>query len=195
MHPGCCVCRYVQSSWQYQVTASEGAAAALAGCRARRLAHGGPAALRKYAQGLISAHRLDDTFYVYDLGNTTRLLKVCVSAAAALPPPAQCMHLTFMPLHAPSQSCRHLACSSRPHGLCAALPRIACFIIATHQSKGPGPQLRQAALPAGLRVGALTSARMHDDHIHLWHTIMGHLPAICLRGPSVTSALRVGSSL
>jgi len=65
----------VRASWQYKATGSVKAAAALAEFRARRLPTGGPDGLAAQATALIEAHGLDDTTYIYDLGNTTRLFK------------------------------------------------------------------------------------------------------------------------
>jgi len=58
------------------------AAAVLASFGCARLPAGGVHALSRHASGLIAAHRLDDTAYVYDLGNPLRLWRAW---RAALP--------------------------------------------------------------------------------------------------------------
>eukprot|EP00878_Enallax_costatus_P001721 GHUV01001877.1.p1 GENE.GHUV01001877.1~~GHUV01001877.1.p1 ORF type:complete len:548 (+),score=160.60 GHUV01001877.1:260-1903(+) len=76
----------VRNCWQYKATGSARAAAVLALCRARRLSSGGPTGLAAEASNLISAHGLDDTTYIYDLGNTTRLFKAWKGALPRVQP-------------------------------------------------------------------------------------------------------------
>lgn len=58
-----------------QATGCTPAAAVLAEVHARRVRTGGPKGIAREAAALIAQHSLDDTVYVYDLGNTTRLFK------------------------------------------------------------------------------------------------------------------------
>lgn len=69
-----------------QATGSTRAAAVLALHRARRLVSGGPAGLAAEAARLIAEHGLDDTTYIYDLGNTTRLFKAWKAALPRVQP-------------------------------------------------------------------------------------------------------------
>jgi ornithine decarboxylase len=69
-----------------QATGSVKAAAALAEFHARRLPTGGPEGLAAQAAALIEAHGLDDTTYIYDLGNTTRLFKAWRGALPRVQP-------------------------------------------------------------------------------------------------------------
>eukprot|EP00882_Tetradesmus_deserticola_P014389 GHRQ01015301.1.p1 GENE.GHRQ01015301.1~~GHRQ01015301.1.p1 ORF type:complete len:196 (+),score=51.54 GHRQ01015301.1:280-867(+) len=76
----------VKNSWQYQSTGSARAAAVLAEHRAKRLVTGGPRGLAAQAASLIAQHGLDDTTYIYDLGNTTRLFKAWRAALPRVQP-------------------------------------------------------------------------------------------------------------
>jgi ornithine decarboxylase len=76
----------VRNCWQYKATGSTRAAAVLALCRAHRLTSGGPAGLAAEAANLIASHGLDDTTYIYDLGNTTRLFKAWKAALPRVQP-------------------------------------------------------------------------------------------------------------
>ena len=58
-----------------QITGSARAAAVLAEFKARRIPAGGPRGMAAQAAALIAQHSLDDTLYIYDLGNTMRLFK------------------------------------------------------------------------------------------------------------------------
>jgi hypothetical protein len=58
-----------------QCTGSFKAAAVLAEFRTKRLVSGGLQGMAGEASALIAAHGLEDTTYIYDLGNTTRLFR------------------------------------------------------------------------------------------------------------------------
>lgn len=76
----------VAASWQYRKTGSAPAAAVLASLGAKWLPAGGPQALTDTGSALIAAHGLDDTFYVYDLGNTVRLWRAWRAALPRVQP-------------------------------------------------------------------------------------------------------------
>ncbi|KAI8467817.1 MAG: pyridoxal-dependent decarboxylase [Monoraphidium minutum] len=76
----------VKMSWQYKATGSVAAAGVLADLGARRIPHGGPAGMKRVAASLIKAHGLDDTTYVYDLGNTVRLFRAWRAAMPRVAP-------------------------------------------------------------------------------------------------------------
>jgi hypothetical protein len=50
----------------------------LASLGAKQLTHGGPRGMAEVAEQMIKQHDLDDTFYVYDLGNTVGGGGLCV---------------------------------------------------------------------------------------------------------------------
>ncbi|KIY94504.1 ornithine decarboxylase [Monoraphidium neglectum] len=77
---------FVKKSWQYKATGSVSAAAVLADLHVRRVPHGGPEGMKRVAAGLIKANALDDTTYVYDLGNTLRLFKAWRAAMPRVAP-------------------------------------------------------------------------------------------------------------
>lgn len=74
------------SSAASQFTGSARAAAVLAEHRTKRLPSGGPSGLAAQAAALIAQHGLDDTTYIYDLGNTTRLFKAWRAALPRVQP-------------------------------------------------------------------------------------------------------------
>lgn len=76
----------VKKSWQFQATGSVAAAAVLADLHVRRVPHGGPEGMKRVASGLIKAHHLDDTTYVYDLANTVRLFRAWRAAMPRVAP-------------------------------------------------------------------------------------------------------------
>jgi hypothetical protein len=71
---------------QLQCTGSARAAAVLAEHRTKRLASGGPRGMAAQAAALIAQHGLDDTTYIYDLGNTTRLFRAWRAALPRVQP-------------------------------------------------------------------------------------------------------------
>ncbi len=77
---------YVRKSWQYKGTGKASAAAVLASFHARHVPSGGPRGLRAEAAALIEKHQLDDTFYIYDLGNTARLMQAWRGAMPRVAP-------------------------------------------------------------------------------------------------------------
>lgn len=76
----------VRNSWQFKATGSARAAAVLAEFKARRIPAGGPRGMAAQAAALIAQHSLDDTLYVYDLGNTMRLFKAWRAAMPRVVP-------------------------------------------------------------------------------------------------------------
>jgi ornithine decarboxylase len=58
----------------------------LAEHRTKRLVTGGPRGLAAQAAALIEQHGLDDTTYIYDLGNTTRLFRAWRAALPRVQP-------------------------------------------------------------------------------------------------------------
>uniref|UniRef100_A0A383V4L4 ornithine decarboxylase n=1 Tax=Tetradesmus obliquus TaxID=3088 RepID=A0A383V4L4_TETOB len=76
----------VKNSWQYKCTGSARAAAVLAEHRTKRLVTGGPRGLAAQAAALIEQHGLDDTTYIYDLGNTTCLFRAWRAALPRVQP-------------------------------------------------------------------------------------------------------------
>jgi diaminopimelate decarboxylase len=58
----------------------------LAERRTKRLVTGGPRGLAAQAAALIAQHGLDDTTYIYDLGNTTRLFRAWRAALPRVQP-------------------------------------------------------------------------------------------------------------
>lgn len=62
-------------SWQYQVTGKVDAAQVLQELKVERLESGGAIGIKTKACELIRQNKLDDTFYVVDLGNTLRMYK------------------------------------------------------------------------------------------------------------------------
>jgi len=74
--------RYLRT-WQYQVTGKVATAAVLADVKAEHIKHGGPAGIHALASKYISEHKLDDTFYIVDLGNVLRMFKArCIPPAS-----------------------------------------------------------------------------------------------------------------
>lgn len=69
-----------------QATGSARAAAVLAEFKARRIPSGGPRGMAAQAAALIAKHSLDDTLYVYDLGNTIRLFQAWRAAMPRVVP-------------------------------------------------------------------------------------------------------------
>ena len=76
----------VRSSWQYKVTGSARAAAVLASHRARWLPAGGPRGIAAAATALIAERSLEDTTYIYDMGNVTRLFRAWRAALPRVTP-------------------------------------------------------------------------------------------------------------
>ena len=67
---------YLRGSWQYQKCGRRAAAAkVLSDASAENIEHGGPKGIENYALQLIRQHQLDDTLYIYDLGNVYRMFK------------------------------------------------------------------------------------------------------------------------
>jgi len=62
-------------SWQYKATGKVAAAAVLAELKAAHLHSGGPQGICAKACEVIAEKKMDDTFYIVDLGNTMRMLK------------------------------------------------------------------------------------------------------------------------
>jgi hypothetical protein len=67
---------HLRGSWQLAAVGRTAAAAVLADLGAAHIPYGGREGIKTVASGLISEHRLDDTFYVMDLANVVRLYKV-----------------------------------------------------------------------------------------------------------------------
>lgn len=76
----------IKRSWQYQSTGKVSAALALVDMKAEHIKHGGPAAIYAEASKRIAKHRLEDTFYIVDLGNVLRMYKAWKAAMPRITP-------------------------------------------------------------------------------------------------------------
>lgn len=73
-------------TWQHQATGKLAAAAVLAEFNTTRTKSGGLAGMASTALSYVKQHKIDDTFYVVDLGNTLRLLKAWRTAMPRIVP-------------------------------------------------------------------------------------------------------------
>ncbi|KAF5840290.1 ornithine decarboxylase 1 [Dunaliella salina] len=78
--------RISKNSWQYQATRNVAAAAVLHDLKAEHLPSGGPRGVERKAIQEIARRHFEDTFYIVDLGNTTRLYKAWKAAMPAVKP-------------------------------------------------------------------------------------------------------------
>eukprot|EP00200_Dunaliella_tertiolecta_P006583 CAMPEP_0202356146 /NCGR_PEP_ID=MMETSP1126-20121109/10740_1 /ASSEMBLY_ACC=CAM_ASM_000457 /TAXON_ID=3047 /ORGANISM="Dunaliella tertiolecta, Strain CCMP1320" /LENGTH=230 /DNA_ID=CAMNT_0048948869 /DNA_START=149 /DNA_END=841 /DNA_ORIENTATION=+ len=80
--------RITKNCWQYQATRNVAAAAVLHDLKAEHLPSGGPRGVERKACQEIARRNFEDTFYIVDLGNTTRLYKADLSASQSHVTPA-----------------------------------------------------------------------------------------------------------
>lgn len=76
----------LRDSWQYKVTGRASAAAVLADLKTEHTQSGGQEGVTQFATDVLTRHKLDDTFYVYDLGNVVRMFKAWRAAMPRVTP-------------------------------------------------------------------------------------------------------------